>query len=451
MRALRSLIPRRGQSASVRAAVARWSTMRWAAVAVTDRRWAVALSASAIGMGLFIGIAIGPGVDRSQGTEAQTIAVATTDAGGGALATSPANPGAGDVASPATDSPAGGKPSPPQDTGSSPPLESTPVSPLPAADSPSLSTPSVSETTDGTSESTDETTTSADSEQTTTTEEEVELVIEGTVAHLNPFASSYALAAADGAITAVHAKQLPSPGTKLRVSARALANETYAAEGPAKHRGSANRTKLRGVVSYADPESGEYAVSQTGVSALVHADPGDGRPAAPPSVGTEVVVTATIGKPLAEVNAPPSRASTTTTPDQTVAPTVPPSPRRAEPCGGSPKPSQRREEVLTEVSRRVSAGFVAQTGVEGVVEAVCEESGRLLLSADDARESGAEITLRAGDESAIDLASLAPGDVVAANAAIDRKTRALELTAVARDDGIKRADDPELEQSERAD
>jgi hypothetical protein len=448
MKALRSLIPRRGQSASFRSALARWSTMRWAAVVVSDRRWAVALSASAIGMGLFIGIAIGPGVDRSQGTEAQTVAVATTDAGGSASESAlPAAPPAGDNASPATGSPA--TPPPPSSPPSSTSIEPSPVEPLGGIDAPAPITPSVSETKDETTTSggSEEATGSEDSKPTT---EETELALDGTVAHLNPFAGSYALVAGDGTITAVHAKPLPNAATKLHLTARALANGTYAAEGASKRQGSKTRTKLRGVVSYADSASGEYTVSQTGVSVLVHPDPGSRNPPPPPPVGSEVVVKTTIGEPPAAVNGP--SPATDTSPQGAPAPTTTTTtttttPRRAANCGGSPKRPEQPKQIVTEVSRRVAGGVSEQTGLEGVVEAVCEPSGILVLSADDARESGAQITLRVADEnSTIDLASLNPCNVVAATAAIDPQTRNLELTGVARDDGIKRADDSSLTQ-----
>jgi hypothetical protein len=44
------------------------ATFRWAALIVTDRRWAAPLSALALGFGLFIGVAIGPSAAGSLAT-----------------------------------------------------------------------------------------------------------------------------------------------------------------------------------------------------------------------------------------------------------------------------------------------------------------------------------------------------------------------------------------------
>jgi hypothetical protein len=44
------------------------ATLRWAALIVTDRRWAAPLSALALGFGLFVGVAIGPSTAGSLAT-----------------------------------------------------------------------------------------------------------------------------------------------------------------------------------------------------------------------------------------------------------------------------------------------------------------------------------------------------------------------------------------------
>ncbi len=46
----------------------RFASMRWAALPVIDRRWTAPLSAIALGFGLFVGVAIGPGTQGSFGS-----------------------------------------------------------------------------------------------------------------------------------------------------------------------------------------------------------------------------------------------------------------------------------------------------------------------------------------------------------------------------------------------
>ncbi len=57
-------------------------TMRAFAKVVTDRRWAAPLSAMALGFGLFLGVAIGPGVSGSvAGAPGQIVAVQMPSSG----------------------------------------------------------------------------------------------------------------------------------------------------------------------------------------------------------------------------------------------------------------------------------------------------------------------------------------------------------------------------------
>ncbi len=45
----------------------RLTSVRWAALPITDRRWTAPFAAIALGFGLFIGVAIGPGVSGTFG------------------------------------------------------------------------------------------------------------------------------------------------------------------------------------------------------------------------------------------------------------------------------------------------------------------------------------------------------------------------------------------------
>jgi hypothetical protein len=435
MTALRSLIPRRG-SRSIKWSALRFMTLRWAALPITDRRWTAPLSAAAVGMGLFVGVAIGPGTESSLGIPAETIVV-VRPAGGEPqrlpAADSAPKPGGGAAATPPEiASPAPGQPTPPV----APPA-STPSPNLPLA--PTLPAPAPVQSVETKPSTTDETTTTQDIEP-------EPLVLKGTVVHVNRVARSYALASRTGEISAIHSLDLPEVGNRIEVSVRGLANETYGEEGNRKRTGRVNSARVQGVVTYADRATAAYTVSAVGASLLIHPDPADQSPPAPPSVGSQVTVSAAF-EARESASPPPTAAGPPTT---TTVPKPSTAPRRPGACADGPEPPRAPDAILTERSRRVDVDFVADADLEGIVQGVCRDSRQLLLSSDDLDEAAADVVLRPAADSSLDLDSLRPGDVVAASARIERGTRELELTALAGDDGIKGAEDVGLQQGDQA-
>jgi hypothetical protein len=423
VRALASLIPRRGQHGSIRRSAARFATLRWAALPITDRRWTVPLSAAAVGMGLFIGVAIGPGAENTLGTESPMVVVQAPEAATPAphVAAVPkrdhpvdlGGPGANAAAPPAS-------PSPPASTslGTVPTVTTPPVSSAPPVTT--TTAPSAAD------DQGDETTTTADSEPTP-------VKLHGTVVRLNRPAASYVLATPAGELQAIHSHDAPSLGNRLEVEALQLANGTYVEDGKRIRTGSHTSAQLKGVVTFIDRDTDAYTVSSTGASLLIHPNADESRPELP-RVGSQVVVSVAIGKPVAE------GTELNATPNGEV-----PVPRRAG-CGDAPRPPRPPDQVLTEVSRRVSAGFVETSSVEGIVQRACPESGRLVLSADDVRESGADVEIAVPQDSGIDLTAWSPGDVVDATVAIGRSAGALTLSGIASDDGAAGADDAATQQ-----
>jgi hypothetical protein len=447
MRALRSLIPRRG-------ALAQLASLRWAALPVTNRRWTLPMSAIALGLGLFIGVAIGPGISTTLGTSpllvvtgppASAPAHASSAAGGtggsggapepnGQVGPSqPAHPGAGiGVAAPGP-APSAGFPVP----------SVTPVAPtsIPPASIPPTSIPPTATTSTETDTSSDETESSSVPPDDTSSD----LVVKGTVIHVNPLASSYVVSSRGGQMNAIHARQLPRAGAKLEVPVRKLANGTYAEDGDVKRAGSAKSALFRGIVTFADPTTGAYSVSSKGVSLLVHAN-SDESPS-PPRVGARLAVTARLGPPPDDTaNAPPPPATPTPAPPTTPSPT-PPAGRPAG-CGAVPPPPHPPKTSLTELSRVVQVASVDYSHFEGIVQGVCGR--KLVLSADDLRESAADIELPLAKGSGIALSSISPGDVVDASGTIHARTAALSLTGISSDDGIKGADDSDLRQGDQS-
>ena len=268
-------------------------------------------------------------------------------------------------------------------------------------------------------------------------------MVKGTVIHVNPLASSYVLSSRSGQMNAIHARQLPRAGAKLEVPVRELANGTYAEAGDIKRTGSAKSALFQGIVTFADPTTGAYTVSSKGVSVLVHAD-SDESPS-PPRVGAQLAVTARLGPPPDDTaNAPPP--SETPTPPTSPAPAPPAG--RAAGCGAAPLPPDPPDTSLTELSRVVQVASVDYSDFEGIVQGVCGR--KLVLSADDLRESGEDISLPLAKGSGINLSSISPGDVVDATGTIHARTAALSLTGISSDEGIKRADDPDLKQGDQS-
>ena len=431
MTALKSLIPRRG-SHSIRWSAVRFMTLRWAALPITDRRWTAPLSACAVGMGLFVGVAIGPGTESSLGTSAQTVVVTRSpgvEAPSLAAADGTPNDGAAQASVPSGPaSPAVGQPAPSVAPPPATPGPITPSFPTTPAPAPIQSGGTGPATTDTDEETTEET-------------EAKPTVLEGTVVHVNRLARSYALANRDGELSAIHSSDLPRVGNRLEVPVRGLVNETYAEDGNRKRTGTVKSARIQGVVTYADRPTGTYAVSAVGASLLIHPDPRDDSPPAPPAVGSQVTVSAAFEPDLPApptADGPPITTTTTTTSTTTTTP--PTAPRRAGACSDGPLPPRAPDAVLIERSRQVDADFVADVDLEGIVQGLCREGDELVLSADDLDEAAADVALRVDDDSGVDLSSLDPGDVVAASATIDRGSKRLELTGLASDDGAKGAD-----------
>ncbi len=446
MRYLRQLLPRRRDLPSVGAAARRWGSMRWAALPITDRRWTAPLAAAALGMGLFVGVAIGPSAEQSTGAPAQFVAVPPELPAPPAAAPPPATPApvlGGPVGNDTPPPPASSIPSPIPTP--PPPVETAPLTPLtplpPAMGDDGATTPLPA------GESAPE------PEPSDPSAEEGELVLAGTVVHVNPLARSYTLAGRGGRLSAIHAKRLPSAGARLKLPVRELRNGTFAADAKARKSGSRKQAELSGVVTFSDPGASRFTLSQRGVSALVSVPAEPGAPDVP-KLGAQVTIKARIAPaptppPPPPVPEPPAPAPTTTTPAPAPGPVEPPAQRTASGvppgCGAAPAQPKAPSSILEATAIEVTGESVAEGDFEGVVQGVCRERRRLILSADDLRASEADLTFAVASK-AISLRRLRPGDVVSAVAAIRGANGALRLVAIARDRGIGEADDPKLAQ-----
>jgi hypothetical protein len=400
----------RGPVRPDRDSLARFASLRWAALPIIDRRWTAPMAAAALGFGLFVGVAIGPGTQGTEGAAgALTVQVPEEPAQPEAP---PAHTGgdAGSGAGQGTQDGSGGdgQPSVPS---SPPPIPSSP----PPISAPPVTTPPISPTvppvsTGGVGTSTTSTTTTPAEEPTTE--------LSGTVVHINPYADSYTIAADGGNLTAIHSHHPPNLGKSIEVDAKQLANGTYVEAGDRSENGSGGQASFNGTVSFSDRNTAVYAVSAAGVSLLVRGPAGH-----LPRLGDNVEV----------------RARITDDPE--------PLPIRApgeQGCGTAPALPKPPGKSLEQVSLRIVEGEGASgTDVEGIVEGVCRDDGKLIVSADDLRESGRDISLAVPGD--IELGRIDPGDVLRLTTEI-RDNGSLEVSTVAGDKGGKGADDPDLVQ-----
>jgi len=389
----------RPQSTGLREA--RESVLRSFALVVTDRRWAAPLSAMALGFGLFLGVAIGPGAAGSLATGAgQIIAVAPGEEEAPEEPSTGARPSGGEVE---YEAPAA-EPEPLEPGIAEPALLPEPTPELPAdEEEPTAEEPAPEEE-------------AGEAQQ-----------LKGTVVHVNPAAGSYAMAIAGGELVAVHAAKLPTPGEKLAVAAEPLDNNTFAEEEREKD-GTTAQASVRGVVTYVDPDPAapSYTLSGRGSSILVHL------PAAAaaelPGLGAYATVGIGIEQPPPPAEPPPP-ASAPSEP----APTCVPDP------GLEPPPAPKR--IAVQRTLKTEPEPATYFDLAGIVSAVCPDSNQLLLSADDLRSSQADLTLAVPPS--LKTANLKPGDPVVATATVEADG-ALILSGLAGDEGRKGAEDAGL-------
>jgi hypothetical protein len=382
--------------------------LRGAALVVTDRRWAAPLSAAALGLGIFAGVAIGPGAAGSLAGGAQRI-IELPESGG---EEGQSGGGGSGVASTESVAPLGGG-----EAGGFEEAFPTSAPPAPEPLEP-VATP--------VSEPATKPTRPASEEEGEPEETEAQ-ALTGTVVHTNPAAGSYAVAIEGGELVSIHAPKLPEPGSKLDRSFRRLANGTFAEVGDRKGENAktadatssdplATKATFRGVVTWTSPDvprveypccpptpgtSPAYTLSGHGVSLLVHVNPGPtGTTPELPAIGAYATVTATFKQ----------------TDDPQALPT------------------------LTETKRELEPGPPSTyLDLAGIFQEVEPNTNQLLLSADDTDESNADLALTI--PSSIDPVKLKPGDSYLATATIN-PDGTLQLSGITSDEHSKGANDP---------
>lgn len=370
--------------------------LRSVSLVITDRRWSPTLAAMALGFGLFLGVAIGPGASGTFATgSGQIVAVAPS-----------ASEAPDEESSAATESEPFTEPeSEPFET-EEPyyPEAEYPVEPAeeePADEAPPAEGPE---------------------------EEETEgQLLEGTVVHANPAAGSYTMAIAGGELVSVHAPKLPPPGTKLKVEGNPLANNTFG-EASRERSGGSRRAEFRGVVTFVDPDplGPTYTVSGRGSSILVHAAPGT--EAQLPVLGAYATVSAQIETPVPTEAQPPAP------------PADPAEPPVAPTCAADPslKPLPEPAMIAAQRGLKVEPEPATYLDLAGILTAVCPATGQIAVSADDLRESGKDIVLSVPGR--FKTAGLELGDSVVATATLG-EDGTLTLAGLASDERARGAED----------
>lgn len=353
--------------------------LRWAALPVTDRRWAAPLAAVALGFGLFAGVAIGPNATGSLATAPFQVIEMPTPA-----SSSVGEGGTEEESFADSGEEIGGFEEEGEEEASSfapiVPVEEAPLEPAEEEPAGKGAKPQKEEEKPG---------------------EPEKQVLAGTVVHVNSAAGSYTVAEAGGTMSAVHAGKLPALGSGVEVPIRALANGTLAEAGKRAKAKAEKVAKLAGIVTFvnADPLAPAYTVSNRGTSALVHVAP-DPTGALPelPVLGAYVTVKVAF-----------------------------------------------EDAHLTQTQLSGGGAPFTHVEIEGIVGSFDPEAAHLLISADDVRESGLDITIAVPPE--IDATSLVAGDSVLVSAEIGADG-SLTLTGLASDERLKGAEDAKATQGD---
>jgi hypothetical protein len=392
------------------------NVLRAVALVVTDRRWAAPLSAMALGFGLFLGVAIGPGAAGGLATGAgQIIAVAEPSSAAGDGEPEEA---AREVEEPfAEQESSGGEES--YEAASEYATPSHESEPAPAEE--------------------EEAPESEPAEEEEAEEATEAQVFAGTVVHLNPAAESYAIGLPGGELVSIHSEKPPALGTKLSAEAEPLGNSTFD-ELDRKRSGAATAATIRGVVTHVDPDPADpaYTVSGRGSSLLVHAAAAE-QPDLP-ELGAYVEVEVGIEKAAedGEAGEATDAAATETSEAEAEGSCV------ADPELETPAAPAHR---LVERKREAEPEPAVYVDLAGIVSAVCPRSGELLISADDVRDSGADLVLTVPKK--LKTAKLTVGDSVLATAELDADGT-LTLAGLAGDEGAKGAADDSTAQGDLA-
>jgi hypothetical protein len=427
-------------------------------VRLPDKRSSTALAAGILGVGVLMGIAVGPVAAGSRlpsvrqiiavvsGTP-QTQPASSAPSGANSSSASAANTSSGTV----------------DNSSASSGVATTDTS------ASSVSTDTTSTTTSTDTTTTDTSTTDTSTTDTSTTDTTTgasatrppKLTLQGVVAAVDSPAQSFALVDRHGHLLAVHAYATTKVGRTVKTDKRKLANGTLEATTVNElKRASATKVTLDGVVTFVDSAHNRYTLSDHGASILIAAKvPAKPASAAPASAAPASAAPASAAPASA---APASAAPTTAGPASSVIDSIVQAltgkgatPPYAPPAATSPLPIVGHR-VHVELALPAAPSASAPTGLDelsrtdrgpakpplelaGLISAIDPTAHKLTISADGpATIGGGMIALTA--PSTIDLKKFFVNNPVLANATV-AADGTYTLTGIASDNGAIGADD----------
>jgi hypothetical protein len=397
-------------------------------VRLPDKRSTLALTAGILGVGVLMGVAVGPvAAGSSLPSVRQIIAVVT---GQPQVQSGASAPAAGGGSSSGMGADTSSSSSSSVDTGAS------------SATPPSTDTGAAASTGTDTTVTTDTTTTTTDTTTTTTPAatkpKPPKLTLSGVVAAVDSAAQGFALVDRRGRLFAIHADTTPKVGKLVKVSRRKLANGTIEALRVVETK-TARATKLglEGVVTFVDPANRRYAISSHGASILVAASAQP--PAAPASDASpasllDSVISTLLGKP-------PTATPAVSAPAPGPIPTLGHRLRieLAIPSGTTAAAPAPAAIGLAELARTDRGAAKPPLELAGVISAIDTVARKLTVSSDGpGTTNGGAIVLVA--PTSVDLTKLATGLAIVAHATV-AADGTYTATGVASDSGATAADD----------
>ncbi len=241
--------------------------------------------------------------------------------------------------------------------------------------------------------------------------------------------------ASGGNLISVHSSTPPAPGDQISTPVAKLFNGTYSEDGARSAQGTTKAATFTGIVTYRDETALAYVVSSRGSSVLVHAP--QSPPEQIPQLGAGVTASVAIGDPTAA--APPAPVPP---------PLIPPQPAPCDADGPTnPATSAPTSTIpLTQTALTVDQPSLTAADLEGIVQAVCPATSEIVVSADDSRETFADLALPVPATSGIDLSKITVGQSFNLATAFDAATKAFSVTGVSSDQGAAGSNDPALGQ-----
>lgn len=264
-------------------------------IPVPNRDNLMAMGLMALSLGLMVGVAIGPALGAAGNAVAGVIAPASPPAASEPILDSTTSdvqlgsPAGSDSGNSTTVADTSGSPDEADSSATSDVSEPEPE--YPVEEPPADETPVKEETPD---------------EPDDAEEPPPGIELKGAVLAVDPAGTGYDIADASGNVLALHATKPPAAGDKVVTRVDPLANGTFAEVAKRKAAGRAVQSKLRGTVTWLDPDAKIAVLSSRGSSLAVDIA-AVAEPATPLQVGSSVESVVSVGAPVVPEDGSPTK------------------------------------------------------------------------------------------------------------------------------------------------